>query len=272
MGANAMLVSGVFGRPLERVVDHGVSSEWSALFAAGDEVASLMTNFGECTSSDMLREAMLDLARRLGFRGARYVHLGHRALGLTFPEQPPVRFLSTFGEQADPWRPGDPVAPRIKESFLAFAWSSRDDTALPDIQRAWLSIERKREIEAGVTIPVQDYVCGPAYLTVLGQAETIAQSRAEQRAQGLGYAGLRMHLGAKQVLQVQGPPLPELTDREMICLRHAASGATLPMSAESLGIAKRTVEYHLGRAVEKLEAKNKIHAVAIAMSTGLIQI
>lgn len=63
-----------------------------------------------------------------------------------------------------------------------------------------------------------------------------------------------------------------LTDRELACLRLAASGETLSASAASLGVAPRTVEAHLARAARKLRAANKINAVAIAIDTGLLRV
>ncbi|MGI9375264.1 MAG: response regulator transcription factor, partial [Tsuneonella suprasediminis] len=63
-----------------------------------------------------------------------------------------------------------------------------------------------------------------------------------------------------------------LSDREISCLRHAATGATLVEGASSLGISKRTIELHLARVTQKLGAANRINAVAIAIGAGLIDV
>lgn len=42
--------------------------------------------------------------------------------------------------------------------------------------------------------------------------------------------------------------------------------------AEELGIAVRTVEEHLSGARKSLDAKNSVHAVALAMQKGIIQL
>lgn len=61
-----------------------------------------------------------------------------------------------------------------------------------------------------------------------------------------------------------------LTDRETECLRHAAEGLTAAASAKCLGITPHTVNYHLTSATRKLEARNKVHATAIALRRKLI--
>ncbi len=267
-----MPASGALVHQIDHAADIGGLTEWTAVIASISEASAFVADFRDCTSADGLRAALHEFAQKLGFRAARYIHLGHGPISSFEVEPPPVRFLSTLREEVDPWRAGDPAAPRIKDSFLPFAWSSRDDTALPDVQRAWLSVERIKEIEAGLVIPIQDYVSGPAYLSLLCQSEAVAVSIADLHMHGLIFAGIDVHLCAKAILPSLRVQPPALTDRELNCLRHMAAGATLEACAASLGIAKRTVEFHCGKVVSKLDAANRIHAVAIAVSFGLIQL
>ncbi len=64
--------------------------------------------------------------------------------------------------------------------------------------------------------------------------------------------------------------LPVLSDRELECLVWACRGKTNPETAEILGIASRTVEFHVANAMRKLGVFSKIHAVAVAIHLGLI--
>jgi DNA-binding CsgD family transcriptional regulator len=69
------------------------------------------------------------------------------------------------------------------------------------------------------------------------------------------------------------PVIPErqlLTVRETECIRLAALGLTTLESARELGLAPRTVEFHLTNAMRKLGAPNKIRAVVIAVQQNLI--
>jgi DNA-binding CsgD family transcriptional regulator len=61
----------------------------------------------------------------------------------------------------------------------------------------------------------------------------------------------------------KGPRL--LSSREQEVLQWVARGKTAPEIGCILGISKRTVDFHVNSAVEKLNAANRIHAVAIAI-------
>ncbi|WP_330896480.1 helix-turn-helix transcriptional regulator [Sphingobium sp.] len=229
-------------------------------------------DLGDCHSSEAMCVWLERFSRDHGFAGCRYAHLGHRVQLPGQAERPPLRFLSSQGEAVDPWRAGDPAVPEISTSFDPFAWSTRDNIELPDRQRAWLSVERLRGVKGGIAIPVQDYMAGPAYLSLFGRREDEIALLLKVAAHGLIASGIAFHRRAKEVLPTSNSRASPLTDRELNCLRHAASGATISQTASSLGIATRTVELHFARATRKLGAFNKLHAVALALSSGLIQI
>lgn len=69
----------------------------------------------------------------------------------------------------------------------------------------------------------------------------------------------------------QPEPNP-LTKREIECLSLAAQGKTHREIGIQLGRSATTVRFHLDRAIEKLDAVNKVHAVAIASSLGLVRV
>lgn len=61
-----------------------------------------------------------------------------------------------------------------------------------------------------------------------------------------------------------------LTDRERECLRWVSVGKTAWETAVIMGRSPRTIEFHLGNAMKKLSASNKIHAAVIAVRMGLL--
>ena len=63
-----------------------------------------------------------------------------------------------------------------------------------------------------------------------------------------------------------------LTKREKECLYWASEGTTGYDTAEILDISERTVIFHMQNAISKLNAKNRTHAVVIAISRGLISV
>jgi DNA-binding CsgD family transcriptional regulator len=63
-----------------------------------------------------------------------------------------------------------------------------------------------------------------------------------------------------------------LSDREREVLTWVANGKTAWEIGEVLNISRRTVEWHIQQAVEKLGAKNRVQAVVIAARDHLIEI
>jgi len=63
-----------------------------------------------------------------------------------------------------------------------------------------------------------------------------------------------------------------LSEREAAVLRLAALGCTEQATAGALRLSRRTIQYHLASAVEKLNAPNKTAAVARAVCAGLIDL
>lgn len=66
-------------------------------------------------------------------------------------------------------------------------------------------------------------------------------------------------------------PLPKLTPREMETLFWSAEGKTAWEISVILSISERTVQFHINNIVAKLNASNSRHAVAIALSRGILK-
>lgn len=264
-----MFVGGALERQIGCALPTGATGAWRDVFPSLAAMVAA-SELDASRSPDDLDRWLDHLAQSFGYSSARYVHLGHRIQLREPMARLPLRFLTTLGIPNDPWRPGDPAEPRIFAAFEPFEWCTRDDLDLPDLQREWLGVERLRGVAGGVAIPVQDYMSGPAYLSLLGGLGADADGGPVFRH--LVPLAIGFHCRAKLLLPPSGEGGGALTDREISCLRHAASGIGLSQTAASLGIATRTVELYFARAVRKLRASNRIHAVAIALSAGLIQI
>jgi DNA-binding CsgD family transcriptional regulator len=214
-----------------------------------------------------LRLWLRDAAGRHGFRGAAYMHLGHEVE--TSPQRP-RRFAAVGGFDAAAYRRHgyfalDPLARRAAKAFLPFLWSidkiAEEAAAAPFALalRAW-------GITAGVIAPVQDYARGPAMLNLF---------RPEREPLVIDPAAIMLdacRLHAR--LRDQGGPSAPLGEalgaREIEVLRLAALGRTEAETAQELGLSRRGVQFHLARAMAKLDAPNKTAAVARAVRTGLI--
>jgi DNA-binding CsgD family transcriptional regulator len=105
-------------------------------------------------------------------------------------------------------------------------------------------------------------------------------------AGAIGYSGTRGPLDAEEMASLQmksiaifdrlielnGPP-PQRTrvsDRERECLLWTAEGKTSFEICKIIGISEHTVNYYLNTAASKLDASNRVQAVAIALRTGIL--
>ncbi|WP_302479202.1 helix-turn-helix domain-containing protein, partial [Burkholderia cenocepacia] len=61
-----------------------------------------------------------------------------------------------------------------------------------------------------------------------------------------------------------------MSSRERQCLQWCSAGKTSWEIGEILGITERTVNFHIGNVVRKLNAKGRRHAVTKAISLGLL--
>ena len=265
-GAQALEVASDDGLPREARVFPAASSKVEL------DIRASLPAISNCQSAADLRTWLLKFARGLGFYGARYVHIGTRWWSHERADMP-VRFLTTSDRTDDEedWLARDPNIDGARFGFAPFAWSTRIDGDLTEAQRLWLERERTRGVAAGVAVPVQDSVDGPAYLSLFGYDEAMVRCLVQEHAPELAFAAAQYHALAKQLIKV-GNWVPALSQREIECLRLAAHGRTIRESGDILGVSKRTVEYHLQKAMVTLGAETKIRAVVIAFGSGLAHV
>jgi DNA-binding CsgD family transcriptional regulator len=227
---------------------------------------------------EALQDRLARLAKELGFQGAVYVHIGHafRALGRG-AEVAPLRFVaSSVFDRRLYLETGalhvDRTIVQAVNTNTPSAWTTAPDARQGEAQRQLNARLRGRGIQAGVVAPVQDYAAGPAYINFYSAFAGEAERCLRERAAPLAFAASSFHERAKT-----GTPTAQqsarllLTCREIDCLRLAALGLTAQETADALDVTVRTVEFHLKNAAEKFGASNKVRAVALAVSQGLIE-
>lgn len=165
----------------------------------------------------------------------------------------------------------DPVVEEGSRAFMPFSWSSLD----------WSGKKRSEFAEdakghsigmSGLTVPIR----GPDGQHALF---SLASDRSEkswerQLSEHLPDLHTIAHHLHEATIRIEGaaPPLKivTLSIRERGVLQWAAAGKTTDEIATILGIAERTVRVYLDTARHKLGASNRTHAVARALSRGLI--
>lgn len=92
------------------------------------------------------------------------------------------------------------------------------------------------------------------------------------RAVAAGRSLLEPPVAARLLAQVARPEPPSLRPRELEVLRLVAQGRSNKAIAAALGLAERTVKFHLSGAMARLGAANRAEAVALAAQHGLIEL
>lgn len=82
--------------------------------------------------------------------------------------------------------------------------------------------------------------------------------------------GTFMSEAIEKIANLRGPGARILTKREIASLRGAAEGLSNKQIASDLGISERTIKFHFGNILNKLNASSRGEAVAIARRYGLL--
>lgn len=202
-----------------------------------------------------IASSLLNLADTHGLYSGLYLHFGHSRSG-------PVRTIASTAAARRHYLDlivGSSLVIKAQVAHRPFAWSSNE-----------VRFARTPESpHAGIAVPVQDHVNGPGLVALIGVGLEAAQAVVREQGPALSWVATDIHVAALAAIRAEQMPAP--TAREMACLRMAAEGLTVAVIGRELGIAGRTVEFHLRNVVGKLGATSKVNAVAIAASRGLLR-
>ena len=176
----------------------------------------------------------------------------------------------------------DPVQQIALTRSAPFAWSYRDQgrgTALArhlKAEHAPVSgYLHDSGLTCGITVPLHRSMGGFATFTVICKDAGPAFARdARRMLQRIGLVGQIMHEGALPRLgaQEKRSAAARLTPREAECLHLSARGFTAKQIAGMIGRSVPTATLHLKSATAKLGARNRAHAIALALHYRLIEL
>lgn len=248
----------------------------------------LKRDIGKASSVGGIVDAAHDVARRAGFDAMIYdfspvptmpdgtlvipSHLSHR--------EAPADMRQLWCEQK--YHQHDPVQQIALRRSAPFAWSYRQNG-----RNTALASHLKKEHEpvsaylhdtgltCGITVPLHRSMGGFATFTLI-QKDAGASFVRDTRGmlQSVGLMGQIMHDAALPYLathQTQAN-IAALTPREAECLQLSAQGHTANEIADLIGRSVPTATLHLKSATAKMGARNRAHAVALALHYRLIQL
>lgn len=244
------------------------------------ELVQVIVENGHGDSSDTVFRQVLtawvqaldfDFFAYLAFRGfAHCVALGqlYRCIS-NYPEEWSVRYEREKLQQCDP------IVAIGRHKRETFAWRASDPNLCQSLaQRQVMEAASAAQIRCGITAPVHGPNGELSFLTLASKdadrplAETVAEF-----GPALQWAILYTHTHTQMQDKVpSGSPAPNLslTVRERECLFWTSQGKTSWEVSKIIYRSEATVNYHLKKAIYKLGASNKCHAVTKAITNGLL--
>lgn len=211
------------------------------------------------------------VTQQLGFKRFAYLRLkgGKPALISSYPKPWTERYFDLGYQQIDP------VVWRASREHALFSWGG-DPPAPAGTREHRRFFEEAMEfgIKSGITVPIR---CGFGGMAAFTFSTDEPSARTEQLITRYGdvvqLVGLYFHAHVTTRLSWK-PALPgsepALTQRERQCLAWAARGKTAADIAVLIGIAPRTVVFHLENARSKFGATSVAQCVAEALRCGLL--
>ena len=219
-------------------------------------------------SSDEVFQRLAGLTKALGFE---FCSFGVRAPAMdatprelwstTYPAHWTTRY---FGNN---YLAIDPVVQHARRHTTPFVWS---DVSFED-QRPFWEEARASGARYGWALGMHGRHGETGLVSLARSAEPLSQAELADVDAKLVWLSCLSHeiintLFVREVL----PPLPTLSERERDVLRWTAMGKTCEEIGVILGIATRTVTFHVTSLLAKLDAVNKTHAVAKAAMLKLL--
>lgn len=120
--------------------------------------------------------------------------------------------------------------------------------------------------EIAIVFPVHSS-CGRRGLVAVSGTAPVLDEDSLTRAHLRAFALFR---SACALRAPEAAPRSNLTRRDVECLRLTADGLTSEQLAERLGLSVHTANQYISAVVDKLDAVNRMHAVAKALRAGII--
>lgn len=216
-----------------------------------------------------LFEMIVPLARDLGFDYCCY--------GLRMPlplTQPKIALFSNYPigwqqrYQEMDYLAVDPTVQHGMRSLLPVIWSDNLFTPAPEL---WEDA-RSFGLQIGWAQASRDANGVGGLLTLARSGEPISEAELQDKELKMMWFAQAAHLGMSRLLA--NKMLPEtrvqLSSREVEVLQWTGDGKTSAEISEILNISERTVNFHIGNAMSKLNAANKTAAVVRAAMLGML--
>jgi DNA-binding CsgD family transcriptional regulator len=229
-----------------------------------------------------IKDLFADAAADLGFKYFNYHVVRSSSFSSAAGRLPYM--ISTYPEAwirhylAEGYLDDDPVVTELLQNRLPFMWS---EIARPEDlsrrQRRLFDEARDAGIADGITLPIHSRdgeIAAVSLIPAGSEDEALAVMRRHQHV--LYLMALHYHTEARRVLlktSLTGGSSRRqsiLSPREIEVLEWTAKGKSTGEISSLLSISNKSVEFHIEGAKRKLQVFNRTHAVAKAITLGLL--
>ncbi|WP_411033217.1 helix-turn-helix transcriptional regulator [Shinella sp. BYT-45] len=227
------------------------------------------TGLSALGSEEDVAETLDDIVKRYGFRGYLLINVPSET-STDFSSN--VLLTSWPGEMLETYDHaglifGSPVVEHLRQSTTPFAYDAdRTNRRRADGKAAIAaSLFERHGLSRGAYFPAHNSAGLRGALAFGGMREALnPREMAELNAMAnlIFTEVVDMRAGRRQNVS--------LSRREIECLSWASAGKTSVEMSEILGLSEYTVNHYLNRATRKLDAVNRVQAVAKAIRAGLL--
>lgn len=226
-----------------------------------DETASV-------TSPAKLKRAFLGAVKSERYENAVFARVRNRRLTSIPWSEFPEGYLDIYKERQ--WDRIDPVVQHVMGARTPFRWSDiRRQAGFTSIEKTFFGECRELKVHSGITIPIH----GPGHevdlisLSVRGDDNPVPDRLVHAYMLSVQYWLKFCELTDRREFKTT-----ILTPQEVECLKWAKEGKTNWEIGEILAISEKTAEFHIGNAMRKLGATNRITAVMVAIKRGILHL
>jgi DNA-binding CsgD family transcriptional regulator len=165
----------------------------------------------------------------------------------------------------------DPTVAHCLSSTLPIVWS--DALFVDHGAAALMEHAHQYGLRSGLTVPMHSSTLQTGLLSMASEAASL-DNDVERIAHSQLFATY-LHEAARKLVQKNArvhQTCCHLTPREEECLSWAAAGKSSWEISQIVASSERTVNFHIGNVIQKLQVASRSHAIANALARGLIQI
>lgn len=167
----------------------------------------------------------------------------------------------------------DPLLKYSLSNTTPILWSELMNTKGYDApsSREFFEAGKQYGLHHGLTVPLHPPSGQTSYFSVVSADAAADENVLGNLMPAAAMFSQYLFAAYTRIDKVENPKVNELTERELECVFWACEGKTAWEMAQIVGVAERTVNFHLTSVIKKLGASNRQHAVAKAVMYGLVK-